>query len=231
MKKKTKVRLLALFAIIFTLTLAITGLIVPSALDENTNVYATTSVTKMYATPDEKTISTGILDTYSVVNVTAITSGWCAIDLNGTPAFIKADNVKLLPASQVPAQDANRQFAIRLFNKVNEHRISIGVQPLTWDETIYLVAQTRATEIYTLWSHTRPNGQAPSSAFYEQGIKYKHAGENLLRYSTDEYNSLNAWLSSPTHKAALESANFNKSAIFVYKGADGKYYIAQEFTN
>ena len=125
----------------------------------------------------------------------------------------------------------DRVMALELFNKVNEYRISIGVAPLIWDEKLYPVAKTRANEISIIWSHLRPNGTYPDTAFKENGIKYKIASENLLRYVTCVDDSFATWYNSSAHRKTMENAALNKSAIYVYRAPNGYIYVAQEFTN
>ena len=120
-------------------------------------------------------------------------------------------------------------FSRELFDRVNEYRESIGVEPLEWDDRIYEAAKVRAKEASEQFSHQRPDGSWPENVFKELGIDYYVMGENLVAYSTDVETSFNAWYKSPGHRSAMENSKFKKSAIYVYKAADGYIYAAQEF--
>ncbi len=124
-----------------------------------------------------------------------------------------------------------RETAIALFNRVNQYRISIGVQPLVWDEALYPVARTRATEIVVKWSHCRPNGTYPDTAFKENGINRKLLSENILKYPLSVEHGFISWYHSDSHRKAMGNKNYTRSAIYAFRAADGQLYVAQEFTD
>lgn len=51
-----------------------------------------------------------------------------------------------------------------LFNLVNKYRTDNGISELLWDDGLQASADIRAVEIAYSFSHTRPNGQGPSTA-------------------------------------------------------------------
>ena len=70
----------------------------------------------------------------------------------------------------IPSDDEKRAFLL-----INEYRVSKGIEPLLWDQSIQVIAETRAIEGYknhtnptSEWAHCRPNGD--SIAGLETGI-------------------------------------------------------------
>ena len=249
MKKKI-LNISIILAILLTIFAAI-NFIRPSALEDN-GYYVTTTNLNVRTGPGTEYRKIGVLVEGTVVVPLNEQNGWYEINFGSVNGFISADYVTYIEPvveqpTTSPAQDAvvasvptpqpsviddgDREYAMSIFNRVNEYRTSIGVQQLVWDENLYNVANVRAHEIYTLWSHTRPNGQNPSSCFKEFGISYNYAGENLLKQGTSVENCFAGWYASDGHRKAMENGNFTKSAVFVYWGPDGQIYVAQEFTD
>ena len=118
---------------------------------------------------------------------------------------------------------ANKEFAMSVFNKVNEVRNANGLTSLTWSEGLYKAGLVRATEIVSKWSHTRPNG----TDWYTVDANLMY-GENLGKGFTSSDDVVDAWMNSASHKDNI-LYGFKTMAVSVYKSSDGTYYIAQEF--
>ena len=248
---KKKILNISIILAIFLIVLAAINFIKPSALEDD-GYYITETNLNVRTGPGTEYKKIGVLLKGTTIVPLSEQNGWYEINFGSVNGFVCADYVSFVePVKEQPitepvqnlietstpapqpnvTDDGDREYAITIFNRVNEYRASIGVQQLVWDENLYNVANVRAHEIYTLWSHTRPNGQNPSSCFKEFGISYNHAGENLLKEGTSVENCFDGWYASDGHRNAMGNSNFNKSAVFVYWGPDGKIYVAQEFTD
>lgn len=234
-KKSIVAKFILLLFLVMSVIFIRLNMVTPSALDESVS-FMTTKQLNVRSGPGTTYQKIGVVEKNTQVEVVENVSGWAKIVYGTDFGYISAKYITVIEnqvtqTQPVTYEGEERELAVAIFDKVNEHRVAIGLNPLVWDETLYQVAQVRSTEIYTTWSHTRPNGQAPSTVFTEKKVKYRYAGENLARYFTNADNTLSAWLNSPAHKSAIENPNYNKTAVFVYRGPDGNLYGAQEFTD
>lgn len=113
---------------------------------------------------------------------------------------------------------------------VNRYRAQNGLAPLALDKSLCKAAETRAREIVTSFSHTRPNGASCFTVLSESGIAYASAGENIA-YGQDSANEvMKAWMNSSGHRANILSSAFGHLGVGVYQSG-GTLYWAQLFTD
>lgn len=113
---------------------------------------------------------------------------------------------------------------------VNRYRAQNGLAPLALDKSLCKAAETRAREIVTSFSHTRPNGASCFTVLSESGIAYANAGENIA-YGQDSANEvMNAWMNSSGHRSNILSSAFGHLGVGVYQSG-GTLYWAQLFTD
>lgn len=156
-------------------------------------------------------------------------------DPNDTTVYIE-DECTALVGSLEDAEmtDAERQrsaelraLAVEAFNLTNEQRVANGLSELVWRDDLAAVAQVRAIETVTLFSHTRPNGTDWWTV--NGNIMY---GENLARKFSTAAGCVNGWMNSPDHRANILSAGeygFTSCGIAVYEDANGTLYWTQIF--
>jgi uncharacterized protein YkwD len=84
-------------------------------------------------------------------------------------------------------------------------------------------------EIITLFSHTRPNGEDPFTAFRENGVKYILAGENIAFGQRTPQIVVDAWMNSPGHQANILGPEFGRLGVGVAIDDRGALYWAQSF--
>ena len=125
------------------------------------------------------------------------------------------------------------QWKKEVLSLVNEERAKYNLLPLEWGTTCEAAAQTRASEIMTLYAHQRPDGSAWDSVCAPEvgGV----AGENLAAGNTavSPETVVQTWMNSPTHRANILSDKFTKLAVgFVFdRNAQYKTYWSQFFSN
>lgn len=108
-----------------------------------------------------------------------------------------------------------------IFNLVNQARSENGLAPLTWDYNLEMAAVQRSAEIFTYFSHTRPDGRDCFSAVDDLGVGYNYTamGENIgASYSARSV--MKAWMNSPGHRANILSENYNTIGIAGTMGGD-----------
>lgn len=120
-------------------------------------------------------------------------------------------------------------FAAQVANLVNAERRKAGLQELAFDTQISSAALTRANEIETVFSHTRPDGSSFSTVLKENGISYRGAGENIAWGQTSPEEVMNAWMSSEGHRANILNPNFTKIGVGHRQNASGRNYWVQLF--
>jgi len=124
-----------------------------------------------------------------------------------------------------PAMAANLENSVLHF--VNVERMAAGVQPLTMDETLVAASDIRAEEAGVHFAHQRPDGREVQSVVADES--YSWFGENLaVSTAGDAEEIVQAWMNSPTHRANILNRHYTKMGVTCAKGADGRYYWAQE---
>lgn len=113
---------------------------------------------------------------------------------------------------------------------VNKERKAAGLSTLTLSTELCNVADIRAKEIVKSFSHTRPNGTSCFTAFKENGVAYRYAGENIAYGQKTAEIVMNGWMNSEGHRANILSKNFGKIGISCYEYNGRKYWV-QLFTN
>lgn len=131
-----------------------------------------------------------------------------------------------VPMTAGAAKYANEVLAI-----VNRVRAENGLGALSTTPELMNTAQLRAMETVTLFSHTRPNGSSCFTAFEQNGVSYRCAGENIAAGQPTAESVMNSWFNSPGHRANILNGSFTRIGIGCYQ-TNGGYgiYWAQCFT-
>ena len=131
-------------------------------------------------------------------------------------------------AAGVAASDT---YQLQVLDLVNQERLSRNIAPLKVNAQVQQAAQVRANEIYTLFSHTRPDGRSCFTALNEAGISDVTAGENIAAgYRTPE-EVMDGWMNSPGHRANILDSDYTEMGIGYYYNPSGTYgtYWVQMF--
>jgi len=109
---------------------------------------------------------------------------------------------------------------------INEHRVSIGLAELEWNETI--AGQCRNHSIEMANAHTiNHDGFNDRINKIGETITWNWAGENVA-YNYSAQGAVTAWLNSPGHKSNIES-NSNLTGVGVAFDEDSVMYFTQIF--
>lgn len=109
---------------------------------------------------------------------------------------------------------------------LNQYRTKAKVKTLKKDATLESIAKTRAKELVTKFSHTRPNGQRGINLI--KGNVYK--GENIAKGQTTCKAVMTDWNNSAGHRANMIKKNYTKVGIAGYK-YKGVIYWVQIFSS
>lgn len=133
----------------------------------------------------------------------------------------------------VPDQVDEELIRETIFRLTNELREQQGVAPLSQNDALTAVAELRALETETSFSHTRPDN-TPFHTALEGIYSYQMAGENLAMgtyHSSDEEMAaflFEGWVESPGHYENMIEPDFREIGIGVH--FDGEMlYLVQTF--
>lgn len=122
-------------------------------------------------------------------------------------------------------------FADQVVALVNLERVSNGLNKLVTYDKLTDVAQLRAEELVTKYSHTRPDDRSCFTALDDVNLFYMTAGENIaVGYSTPE-KVFQAWMDSPGHRANMLNPDFTMIGVGLVYDENSKsgYYWTQVF--
>lgn len=195
------------------------------------------------------------------IQVTGIAdTGWYQIEYNGSEAYVSSnylvdeatyqaivaeEEAAALAAQQAASEQAAAEQQVteqqantggykeQVVTIMNQERSAAGVGGITQNATLDNLAQIRAQEIVTSFSHTRPNGTSCFTVFEENGVTYMAAGENIAAgYGTPE-EVMAGWMNSEGHRANILNGNFTQVGIGYYTDPNSTYgtYWVQIFSN
>ena len=136
------------------------------------------------------------------------------------------------PAPELP--DGMDEMGWEVLRLANQHRMSVGREPLSVFDGLQDVAALRAEEIYADYraDHTRPDGRICWTAYQECGVLYHYSAENIASGQTTPASVMSSWLHSPGHRRNLESARSVHMGVGHYYGTHpsaGAHNWTQDF--
>ncbi|MDE5604363.1 MAG: fibronectin type III domain-containing protein [Eubacterium sp.] len=143
---------------------------------------------------------------------------------NWSPSKTVKTNKKPVTTTKpvITAPTTSNQNIKDVFNLVNKERANNGVAKLNYRNDLQKAADTRAKEIATSFSHTRPNGKNWDSAIT---VSFKTAAENIAYGKNDASSVMAAWMSSAGHKVNILNKNFTGMAVGCYEKDGTKYWV------
>ena len=128
------------------------------------------------------------------------------------------------------------RWEYEVLSLVNQERVRNGLDKLSWGDTCAEAAETRAKEIVTLYSHTRPDGRPWSTACDSPNENQAYVeGENLIVGSSavSPETTVAAWMNSEAHRANILNPNFTKLSVGFNFDPDTNYktHWSQYFSN
>ena len=119
-----------------------------------------------------------------------------------------------------------------IHNLVNEERAKAGVAPVTTHENLNKSALDKCNDMVArdYWNHNAPDGSEPWVFIKKYtGNKYTKLGENLSYGQSSDFEVVDDWLNSPTHKANMLDGSFIYDGIGTCKSenyiGDGRQTI------
>lgn len=131
-----------------------------------------------------------------------------------------------IPQYSLKAQDLlfDADSASAVITQTNNMRTLAGAHKLIENTLLSRIAQKKAQSMAegSYFSHTSPQGKGPWQWLAEAGYEYAEAGENLAVAYAGDFNVVDAWMNSPSHRENLLRSSFDEigvgQASGVYKG-------------
>ena len=109
-------------------------------------------------------------------------------------------------------------FAMEVIELTNAEREKYGLHPLEVDEELMELAQIRAEEVSTKYSHERPDGTRVS--------KTHGCGENVGAKSSAE-KQVKSWMNSDGHRTNILLERYHSIGVGCFEADDGRAYWVQ----
>lgn len=119
----------------------------------------------------------------------------------------------------------------KVFQLVNEHRVNIGFDELTWNEQIAEQCREHSKNMSAGIIEVGHSGFDDRINRLLEFIPFSIAGENVAfvsGYTNPAVLAVDEWLGSPEHRVNIES-DFNLTGVGVIRNNNGDYYITQIF--
>ena len=143
-------------------------------------------------------------------------------------AVLVLQALPLSPLFSAGATAPDQQSGVRedqreaeLLAAINQQREQAGKAPLSLLPALSRAATTRAKELATAFSHTRPNGQAGFTVLDEHQRPYGSAAENLAAGDHSASDVLTAWMGSDGHRANILGAYSHVGIGYTPSGVNG----------
>ncbi len=109
-----------------------------------------------------------------------------------------------------------------LLSATNERRSENNIPALQSDSELSKAAQLKADDMVSknYWSHVTPDGKQPWYFIQKSGYSYSAAAENLAYGFTSSKDTINGWMNSPEHKAAMLGKAFSEVGFGITNSPD-----------
>jgi uncharacterized protein YkwD len=128
-----------------------------------------------------------------------------------------------------PALSKTEEFAAEVFRLTNLERANRGLSAfLNSDSLLNSAAMVRAEELAAVFSHNRPDGRSPFTAYTDLGGAYRALGENIASGQRTPSEVVKDWMNSDGHRGNILSSSFTHIGAGVFE-KNGSFYWVQLF--
>lgn len=124
-----------------------------------------------------------------------------------------------------PAETAsyNREFADKAVELINAERAKEGLSALKKDASVTSLADIRAKETVSKFSHQRPDGSSWMTILTDNNVQFNAAAENIAEGNSTPEQVVKAWLDSPVNRASIMNGDYNKIGMSCYVDKNTQY--------
>ena len=116
---------------------------------------------------------------------------------------------------------------------VNTERAAVGLHPLNYDARLATAARDHSEDMgwQDYFSHTSLDDRSPADRVMAAGYSYNRLGENIAAGQPTPESVVDAWMSSPGHRANILNPDFCDIGVGYAYVADSTYghYWTQDF--
>ena len=139
-----------------------------------------------------------------------------------------------IPSNEQNDKDkAADTFERRVFELTNAERVSHGLHPLIWDDTLAKVARFYSVDSaeHNIVGHVGSDGSTVSQRVMREGITYETIGENFAFGAESPELAFENWMLSPGHRANILNADFTHIGVGFHElsGSQWRFYCTQLF--
>ena len=167
-------------------------------------------------------VSDDIIVSLSGNTISAVSSGRVTITATASNGVSGSKEVTIVDLEELAAE---------VFRLTNAQRQEHGLSDFSQNSALTAAGVVRAKECVVSFSHTRPDGRDPFSAFTENGVTFMRAAENIAAGQRSASEVVTGWMNSPGHRANILNANLNVLGVGVEMDSNGRLYWAQVFTD
>ena len=105
---------------------------------------------------------------------------------------------------------AHADFESEVIDLVNVERSAQGLHPLSYDHQLAAAARNHSEDmgLQDYFSHTSLDGRTVPERITAAGYAYNTYGENIAGGQPTPEDVIDAWMSSPGHRANILNSNF-----------------------
>ncbi|MBQ4465166.1 MAG: hypothetical protein II916_04310 [Oscillospiraceae bacterium] len=107
-----------------------------------------------------------------------------------------------------------------IVSQVNDLRAEAGLRPVALTPQLSGYAQTRAEELTSIFSHTRPNGEVCFTVMKNDGFFYNYAAENIAAGGDTPVMTFLQFANSPNHLKNMMNPDMTHIGIGYVKDLD-----------
>lgn len=124
----------------------------------------------------------------------------------------------------IDLSDFNTAYEAEVLRLINIERSKNNLPPLSYDAGAADVAHLRAKELYTSYSHTRPDGRPFYTAANDLHVSYHGTAENIAMGYHSPGEVVIGWMNSEGHRANILDPDFTKIGIGCYDSGTTLYW-------
>ncbi len=108
----------------------------------------------------------------------------------------------------------------KLFELINQKRVTGGLRPLTYNDNLAKAAEAKARDMFTknYWAHFAPDGKSPWDFILGSNYQYEYAGENLAKNFLFSQGVVDAWMNSASHRDNILRPQYSEVGYAIVNG-------------
>ena len=156
-------------------------------------------------------------------------STWYADAFNEYRNIVGSGNISSENPSREPSNENEdlqqtgtflEEDALEVIRLTNEEREKNGLPTLEMDADLMALAEIRAEEVSTKYSHERPDGSHVVQMGYGENVGAKASAEKQVT----------SWMGSEGHRTNILLDRYTKIGVGCYRADNGKHYWVQIFS-